>query len=62
VLEPLPVDDPRRRRSDIGKAEQLLAWIPHTTLGQGLRATIAWFEDGARRSGASGREGAAVNA
>jgi UDP-glucuronate decarboxylase len=44
VFRPLPVDDPRRRRPDIGKAERLLDWTPRTPLEQGLRATIAWFE------------------
>jgi len=49
VFQPLPVDDPRRRRPDIAKAERLLGWRPQTSLEQGLRATIAWFE-GERRS------------
>ena len=44
VFRPLPVDDPKRRRPDIGKAERLLDWRPSTSLSQGLRATIAWFE------------------
>jgi UDP-glucuronate decarboxylase len=44
VRRPLPVDDPRRRRPDISKAEALLKWSPRTTLEQGLRSTIAWFE------------------
>ena len=44
VFLPLPQDDPRRRRPDIAKAQQLLGWTPRTTLEQGLRATIAWFE------------------
>ena len=44
VRRPLPVDDPRRRKPDIGKARELLKWSPETSLEQGLRATIAWFE------------------
>ncbi|MGI4878714.1 MAG: UDP-glucuronic acid decarboxylase family protein [Janthinobacterium lividum] len=44
VRRPLPVDDPRRRRPDIGRAADLLGWAPHIELRQGLRATIAWFE------------------
>jgi len=50
VLQPLPIDDPRRRRPDISKAERLLGWTPATSLEQGLRATIAWFEEGFGRA------------
>jgi len=50
VNRPLPIDDPRRRRPDISKANRLLGWSPKIPLEQGLRATIAWFEeDMARR-------------
>ena len=62
VLEPLPVDDPRRRRPDIGKAEQLLGWRPATSLQQGLKATIAWFEAEARRNDRAIGRSAVVNA
>lgn len=48
---PLPVDDPRRRRPDISKAEQLLGWRPRTSLVAGLRETAAWFEAEARTPG-----------
>jgi UDP-glucuronate decarboxylase len=44
VFQPLPQDDPKRRRPDISKAERILGWTPRTPLEQGLRATIAWFE------------------
>jgi UDP-glucuronate decarboxylase len=44
VFRPLPQDDPKRRRPDISKAERLLGWTPGTSLEQGLRATIVWFE------------------
>jgi len=40
---PLPVDDPRRRQPDIGRAETRLGWRPSTPLIAGLRQTIAWF-------------------
>jgi UDP-glucuronate decarboxylase len=63
VLQPLPVDDPRRRRPDIGKAQELLGWKPTTGLQQGLRATVAWFEAEAHRArGASRDRGEALNA
>jgi UDP-glucuronate decarboxylase len=43
VYRPLPVDDPRRRRPDIGKARKLLDWRPEVGLQEGLEQTIAWF-------------------
>jgi nucleoside-diphosphate-sugar epimerase len=39
----LPKDDPQRRRPDITRARQLLAWEPRTTLSDGLKETIAYF-------------------
>jgi UDP-glucuronate decarboxylase len=42
---PLPADDPRRRKPDIGLANQLLGWNPRTSLRQGLATTIDWFAD-----------------
>lgn len=39
---PLPSDDPRRRRPDIGRAQTSLGWEPQVALRDGLRATIAW--------------------
>ncbi len=53
---PLPIDDPRRRRPDITKARTLLDWEPATGLDQGLRATIAWFEQQARHTAVSGTQ------
>ncbi|MFC0410733.1 UDP-glucuronic acid decarboxylase family protein [Roseomonas elaeocarpi] len=41
---PLPVDDPRRRRPDITRARELLGWSPRVALAEGLKSTIAWFE------------------
>lgn len=43
VFEPLPVDDPRRRRPDIGKAGKLLGWKPTTPLKEGLTKTIGFI-------------------
>lgn len=45
VNRPLPVDDPRRRKPNIDRANELLDWQPAVALEQGLEATIAWFED-----------------
>ncbi len=43
VFEPLPVDDPRRRRPDISRATELLGWRPRVPLSEGLPKTIEWF-------------------
>jgi len=40
---PLPVDDPRRRRPDIARANELLGWSPRVSFDDGLRATCSWF-------------------
>ncbi len=39
----LPQDDPRRRKPDISRAQQLLGWSPNISLEHGLAATCAWF-------------------
>lgn len=43
VHEPLPQDDPRRRRPDISQARKLLGWCPTVRLSEGLPPTIDWF-------------------
>ena len=42
-FEPLPADDPRRRRPDITKAQTLLNWQPTITLQDGLKLMIEDF-------------------
>ena len=42
---PLPVDDPKRRRPDISFAIRQLGWTPKVELKEGLRDTVAFFED-----------------
>jgi UDP-glucuronate decarboxylase len=44
VYRPRPEDDPRQRRPDISKAQDLLSWQPRTPLKQGLVRTIEYFE------------------
>jgi UDP-glucuronate decarboxylase len=44
VHRPMPVDDPTRRCPDIGLAKATLGWAPRTPLEEGLRRTIAWFD------------------
>ena len=43
VEAPLPVDDPTRRRPDIGLAQKHLGWEPTISLEEGLARTIEWF-------------------
>jgi UDP-glucuronate decarboxylase len=44
VRLPLPNDDPRQRKPDISRANDLLGWKPLTPLQEGLARTIAYFE------------------
>ena len=45
VRMPLPSDDPKQRRPDITKAQELLGWQPTTPLREGLVKTIAYFDE-----------------
>ncbi len=44
VRQPLPEDDPTRRRPDITLARERLDWEPKVSLDEGLRKTIEHFE------------------
>ncbi len=44
VRMPLPADDPTQRQPDISLAKAKLAWEPRVELREGLKATIAYFE------------------
>ncbi|MBZ9936961.1 SDR family oxidoreductase [Mesorhizobium sp. BR1-1-16] len=50
VFKALPVDDPKRRRPDIARANRLLGWEPRVALPDGLLATIRHFEAFVARS------------
>jgi dTDP-glucose 4,6-dehydratase len=43
VFEPLPVDDPTRRRPDISLARRELGWRPEVDLREGLALTYDWY-------------------
>jgi len=43
-FEPLPADDPKQRRPDISKAQEILSWDPIIDLREGLRRTIRDFQ------------------
>ena len=45
VFNPLPQDDPSRRRPDISLAEEKLGWTPKVKLKDGLVKTIDYFDE-----------------
>ncbi|QIK38191.1 SDR family oxidoreductase [Caldichromatium japonicum] len=49
VHRPLPPDDPVQRQPDITRARSLLGWEPRVPLVEGLKQTVAYFEDLIRR-------------
>ncbi len=44
VHQPLPADDPTRRKPDISQAREKLEWGPSIPLEEGLKKTIRYFE------------------
>jgi UDP-glucuronate decarboxylase len=46
---PLPQDDPRQRRPDITRAQQLLGWSPAVPLRDGLKRTVEYFAERIRK-------------
>lgn len=45
VYIPLPSDDPMQRKPDISLAQEKLGWQPKIGLDEGLRKTIAYFDE-----------------
>ena len=45
VTKPLPADDPRQRQPDIAMARATIDWQPQVPLEEGLRHTIAYFDN-----------------
>ena len=43
-FEPLPQDDPARRRPDISKAKAILDWEPKISLREGLKLSLDFFK------------------
>jgi UDP-glucuronate decarboxylase len=42
---PLPQDDPKQRKPDITRAQELLGWSPTVPLREGLTRTVAYFAE-----------------
>ena len=53
VHRPKPQDDPRQRRPDISKVQELLKWSPRTSIKDGLKTTISYFEELLKDQGVS---------
>ena len=45
VFKPLPQDDPKQRRPDIGRAKARLGWEPKVSLQEGMKKTIEYFRN-----------------
>lgn len=45
IFKPLPQDDPKQRKPDITRAKTVLGWEPRIPLEQGLKKTIAYFDN-----------------
>ncbi len=43
IFEPLPEDDPKKRKPDISKAQRLFGWAPKIDVETGLTKTIEYF-------------------
>jgi len=55
-FEPLPTDDPVRRRPDISRARSVLGWEPKVPLRDGLKKTLDYFDDFLRTNGVVNRK------
>ncbi|MFY0650463.1 MAG: SDR family oxidoreductase [Cyclobacteriaceae bacterium] len=45
VYKPLPEDDPKQRRPDITKAQEILDWSPKYSRREGLKPTLDYFKN-----------------
>lgn len=43
IYEPLPIDDPKKRRPDISKGREILQWEPKIGRKEGLEKTIEYY-------------------
>jgi dTDP-glucose 4,6-dehydratase len=54
VFEPLPADDPMRRRPDISKAITALGWRPQVSRRDGIERVVPYFRAELKRAGSMG--------
>jgi UDP-glucuronate decarboxylase len=45
IHQPLPADDPVRRKPNIDQAQKLLGWTPTVPLAEGLTRTVEYFRE-----------------
>jgi dTDP-glucose 4,6-dehydratase len=45
IHKPLPQDDPKVRKPDIGRARDLLGWTPRIDRHEGLKKTLDYFRE-----------------
>jgi len=45
TFNPLPEDDPQRRRPRLDRAREILGWEPRVSLEEGLRRVVEWFRE-----------------
>ena len=45
IFKALPADDPKQRKPDITRARDILEWEPEVELEEGLKRTIAYFDE-----------------
>jgi dTDP-glucose 4,6-dehydratase len=45
IFQPLPKDDPKQRKPDITKAQELLGWSPKIDRAEGLKITYDYFKE-----------------
>jgi dTDP-glucose 4,6-dehydratase len=44
IYKPLPIDDPKQRKPDITKAQEILGWQPKVSREEGLKITYEYFK------------------
>ncbi len=44
IYKPLPEDDPKQRKPDISKAQEILGWNPTFSRSEGLKPTLEYFK------------------